>query len=324
MADKKIKLLITGGAGFIGSNLVEKYINDKRVKLIRVIDNLSNGYIENIKKYLNHPKVEFINGDIRDRQMCMSVCKGIDKISHQAALGSVPRSIEDPALSAEVNIIGTINILDAAVKCNVDRVILALSSSTYGDNQSLPKIEDKIGNPLSPYAITKFSIEQFVKVFEQLYGLNWIGIRYFNVFGPKQSPSNPYAAVIPIFCNASLNNKPIYVNGDGEQSRDFTYIANVIYMNDLALFTQNRLAINQIYNCACGKKTSLNQILEYLKKINNKELKINYVEERVGDVKHSLGSIRKAKNLLGYEPLVDVYSGLNKTMEYLKFNEKSI
>ena len=238
--DKKINLLITGGAGFIGSNLVEQFLEDERVGLVRVLDNLSNGYIENIQEFFDHPRFEFIEGDIRDYETCLKACEGIDKISHQAALGSVPRSIENPMQSTEVNILGTVNLMFAAVQQKVERIILAFSSSTYGDHPDLPKVEENIGNPLSPYAVTKAAIEQFADVFGKTYGLNWVGLRYFNVFGPRQSPSNPYAAVIPIFIKSIINEKDIHINGDGLTTRDFTYITNVVHMNSLALLHKRK------------------------------------------------------------------------------------
>jgi UDP-N-acetylglucosamine 4-epimerase len=313
----KTNILITGGAGFIGSNLVKYFLEDKRIGLIRVLDNLSNGYYENIKPFISHSKFEFIEGDIRDYETCLKACKNIDKISHQAALGSVPRSIEDPITSTDVNILGTVKILHAAVQEKVERVVLAFSSSTYGDHKALPKIEGIIGNPLSPYAITKSCIEQYSRVFSDIYGLDWIGLRYFNVFGPNQSPTNPYAAVIPIFCNAAINDLPININGDGNTSRDFTYIENVLKMNDLSLFTTNPDAINQTYNCACGKRTTLNELVEIISEITNKQLKINYKPERKGDVKHSLASIEKANKLLGYTPDIQIKEGLKRTIEHL-------
>lgn len=313
----KTNILITGGAGFIGSNLVKYFLDDERIGLIRVLDNLSNGYYENIKPFISHSKFEFIEGDIRDYETCLKACKNIDKISHQAALGSVPRSVEDPITSTDVNILGTVKILHAAVQEKVERVVLAFSSSTYGDHKALPKIEGIIGNPLSPYAITKSCIEQYSRVFSDIYGLDWVGLRYFNVFGPNQSPTNPYAAVIPIFCNAAINDLPININGDGNTSRDFTYIENVLRMNDLSLFTTNPDAINQTYNCACGKRTTLNELVEIISKITNKQLKINYKPERKGDVKHSLASIEKANKLLGYTPDIQINEGLKRTIEHL-------
>lgn len=320
--DKKINLLITGGAGFIGSNLVEHFLQDERVGLVRVLDNLSNGYIENIREFFDHPRFEFIEGDIRDYETCLKACKGIDKISHQAALGSVPRSIENPMQSAEVNILGTVNLMYAAVQQKVERIVLAFSSSTYGDHPNLPKVEENIGNPLSPYAVTKASIEQFADVFGKTYGLNWIGLRYFNVFGPKQNPDNPYAAVIPIFSKAFLTGEEIMVNGDGQTSRDFTYVQNAVIMNDLSLFTNSKDALNQIYNTACSNRISLNEMIDELSLIAHRKIHVNFGPERPGDVKHSEASIEKAKRLLGYVPEVNFQEGLRITYNYLKTNQK--
>mgnify|MGYP003705969525 CR=1 FL=1 len=315
--DKKINLLITGGAGFIGSNLVEHFLEDERVGLVRVLDNLSNGYIENIQEFFDHPRFEFIEGDIRDYETCLKACEGIHKISHQAALGSVPRSIENPMQSTEVNILGTVNLMYAAVQQKVDRIVLAFSSSTYGDHPDLPKVEDKIGNPLSPYAATKAAIEQFAEVFGRTYGLKWIGLRYFNVFGPKQNPNNPYAAVIPLFCKAFMEDSDIKIYGDGETSRDFTFIDNVVRMNNLSLFTIDPCALNQVYNTACNKRTSLNEVVAILESIFNKTIKVSYEQERAGDVRHSLASIDKARKLLNYEPIESINTGLKKTVNWL-------
>ncbi len=321
--DKKINLLITGGAGFIGSNLVEHFLEDDRVGLVRVLDNLSNGYIENIEEFFDHPKFEFIKGDIRDYNTCLKACEGIDKISHQAALGSVPRSIENPMQSTEVNILGTVNLMYAAVQHKVERIILAFSSSTYGDHPDLPKVEENIGNPLSPYAVTKAAIEQFADVFGKSYGMNWIGLRYFNVFGPKQSPDNPYAAVIPIFSKAFLEGNHLTINGDGETSRDFTYIKNVVLMNELALFTKRKDSLNQIYNTACGDRISLNTLVKSLQKITKTEIRVINGEERPGDVKHSMASTQKAEKYLGYKPIINFYQGLVETVNFLsKHHEK--
>ena len=316
--DKKINLLITGGAGFIGSNLVEHFLEDERVGLVRVLDNLSNGYIENIQEFFDHPRFEFIEGDIRDYETCLKACEGIHKISHQAALGSVPRSIENPMQSTEVNILGTVNLMYAAVQQKVERIILAFSSSTYGDHPDLPKVEDKIGNPLSPYAVTKASIEQFADVFGRTYGLSWIGLRYFNVFGPKQNPNNPYAAVIPLFCEAFLKGKSCTVNGDGLTSRDFTFVQNVIEMNSLALFTNNTAALNNVYNTATSERTTLKKLIEDLRKLTGNETTIIYGEERLGDVRHSLANISKAKHLLGYRVKYSFLEGLNETIKWYK------
>jgi len=315
---KKISLLITGGAGFIGSNLVESFLQDERVGLVRVLDNLSNGYIENIQEFFDHPRFEFMEGDIRDYETCLKACNGIDKISHQAALGSVPRSIENPMQSTEVNILGTVNLMYAAVQQKVERIVLAFSSSTYGDHPDLPKVEEKIGNPLSPYAVTKAAIEQFADVFGTTYGLKWIGLRYFNVFGPKQNPDNPYAAVIPIFSKAYLTNGQITVNGDGETSRDFTYVKNVVLMNELSLFTTEESALNNTYNVACADRISLNKMISMLKAITGSDVGINYGAERQGDVKHSEASIDKAKTLLDYQPSHTFSQGLKETIKWYK------
>ena len=322
--NKKVNLLITGGAGFIGSNLVEHFLDDERIGLVRVLDNLSNGYIANIEEFLNHPRFEFIEGDIRDFETCVKACKGIDKISHQAALGSVPRSIENPMLSTEVNILGTVNLMFAAVQEKVERIVLAFSSSTYGDHPSLPKVEEITGNPLSPYAVTKAAIEQFAEVFGKTYGLNWIGLRYFNVFGPKQSPDNPYAAVIPIFAKAFMQETMIKINGDGLNSRDFTFVDNIVKMNDLSLFVKDSNALSQIYNSACGDQISLNEMVEVMKRISGNEVSIVYGPERLGDVKHSRASINKAQDLLGYRPETRFEDGLIKTLKwYLEVYDKT-
>ena len=309
---KKIKLLITGGAGFIGSNLVAHFLEDERVSLVRVLDDLSNGYYDNIKEFEKHPQFEFIKGDICDYDTCLEATEGIDKITHQAALGSVPRSIENPMRSTEVNILGTVNMMHAAVKNNVERIILACSSSTYGDHPGLPKVEDKIGKPLSPYAVTKYSIEQFADVFQQTYGLDFVGLRYFNVFGPKQNPDNPYAAVIPIFCQAFIDDEQPTINGDGKTSRDFTFVDNAVQANDRALFTDNNEALNQIYNVACNDRTTLNEMVEALQEISGKNIKPKYGPERPGDVKHSEADISKIENLLEYKPKIYFKEGLKK------------
>jgi UDP-N-acetylglucosamine/UDP-N-acetylgalactosamine 4-epimerase len=322
--DKKSNLLITGGAGFIGSNLVEHFLEDDRVGLVRVLDNLSNGYIENIQEFFDHPRFEFIQGDIRDYETCLKACEGIDKISHQAALGSVPRSIENPMQSTEVNILGTVNLMYAAVQQNVERIILAFSSSTYGDHPDLPKVEENIGNPLSPYAVTKAAIEQFADVFGKTYGLNWIGLRYFNVFGPKQNPDNPYAAVIPIFAKAFLTDGEITVNGDGETSRDFTFVKNAVKMNDLSLFVNEQKALNQIYNTACADRISLNEMIQELSTLTGKNVKVNYGSFRKGDVRHSIASIKKAESLLDYHPTYSFNDGLKITLGWYKNMLKKI
>jgi UDP-N-acetylglucosamine/UDP-N-acetylgalactosamine 4-epimerase len=307
---EKKRIIITGGAGFIGSNLTEKLLNDDRVEKVRVIDDLSNGYYANIEEFEGNPRFEFVQADICDYPAMLELTKGFHLISHQAALGSVPRSIKDPMRSTQVNIDGTVNILFAAVQNKIDRVILACSSSTYGDSPTLPKVEDKIGRPLSPYAITKYAIELYADVFKKTYGLDYIGLRYFNVFGPKQSPDNPYAAVIPLFCKAFLEGRSPVINGDGSHSRDFTFVDNAVQANELALFTEKAEALNQIYNVACGEQTTLNEMIEILQEVSAKNIKPVYGPERPGDVKHSRADISKIKQLLGYQPNVFFRDGL--------------
>ena len=320
-----MKILVTGGAGFIGSNLVAHLLQNPQVELVRVLDNLATGSLNNMEEFKDHPKFEFIQGDIRNFETCMQACKDIDLISHQAALGSVPRSINDPLTTNEVNITGTLNIFTAAKENKIKRVVYAASSSTYGDHPGLPKVEDKIGNPLSPYAVTKYVNELYARVYANLYGLELIGLRYFNVFGPKQNPQGAYAAVIPLFVKAVLENEPPVINGDGEHSRDFTFVGNAVLANDRALFTSNQDAVNQVYNIAFGEQTSLNQLLEIIKELAGSDLTPKYGNERVGDVKHSLADISKAKDLLDYHPSVSVKDGMKTTFEwYSRQNHFSI
>jgi UDP-N-acetylglucosamine 4-epimerase len=311
-----INLLVTGGAGFIGSNLVEKYINDDRVSLVRVVDDLSNGYYENIAEFVGHPKFEFLKGDICDYSVCVEAMRGIHKVTHQAALGSVPRSIENPSRTNEVNVGGTVNILHAAKSAGVGRVVLAFSSSTYGDSPELPKVEERIGRPLSPYAVSKYAAELYAEVFARTYGLSYVGLRYFNIFGPRQNADNPYAAVIPIFCKAFLEDRQPHIHGDGSTSRDFTFVENALHANDLALFTENQEALNQVYNVACGEQVNLNEMVDMLRQITGKDLRAVHGPERAGDVKHSKADISKIKRFLGYAPQVRMYEGLKRVYEY--------
>jgi UDP-N-acetylglucosamine/UDP-N-acetylgalactosamine 4-epimerase len=311
----KKNILVTGGAGFIGSHLVDALLSDNRVNKVRVLDNLATGSLKNIDTFLTHPNFEFIEGDIRDYDTCLKACEGIDLIAHQAALGSVPRSINDPLTTNAVNITGTLNIFTAAKTQNINRVIYAASSSTYGDHPDLPKIEDNIGKPLSPYAVTKYVNELYAQVFYSTYGLNTIGLRYFNIFGPRQSPNGAYAAVIPLFIQCILNNERPKINGNGTHSRDFTYVDNAVQANILALFTENTDALNQIYNVACGERTSLNQLWQTLLDISNKSIEPIYAGERIGDVKNSLASIDKIKEHLGYEVTVNLKEGLVKILD---------
>ena len=313
-----MRILVTGGAGFIGSNLVEHLLSKPEVSLVRVLDNLATGALKNLEEFSTHAKFEFVEGDIREYKTCLQAVEGMDAISHQAALGSVPRSINDPLTTNDVNITGTLHVLTAAKEKRVKRVVYAASSSTYGDHPGLPKEEDKIGNPLSPYAVTKYVNELYAKVYASLYGLELIGLRYFNIFGPKQNPAGPYAAVVPLFINAVLANEPPTINGNGEHSRDFTYVQNAVAANELALFTANKEALNQVYNVACGEQTSLNQLFENIKAIAGSDLAPKYGPERQGDVRHSLAAINKAKQLLSYHPVANIKEGLKPTFDYYR------
>ena len=313
-----MRILITGGAGFIGSNLVAALLKDERVSLVRVLDNLATGSVANIEEFFSNKKFEFKEGDIRNYTTCLEATSGIDCISHQAALGSVPRSINDPLTTNEVNITGTLNIFNAAKENNCKRLVYAASSSTYGDHPGLPKVEDIIGNPLSPYAVTKYVNELYARVYSNLYGMEIIGLRYFNIFGPKQNPKGAYAAVIPLFAEALLKNVPPTINGDGNHSRDFTYVDNAVQANILSLFTNNKEAVNQVYNIACGHQTSLLELFNGLKKEAGSLLEPVHGPERKGDVKHSLADISKAKKYLGYNPLISVQEGLTKTFNWYK------
>lgn len=309
-------ILLTGGAGFIGSHIVDALLSDDRVGFVRVLDNLATGSRENIAHHLNDPRFEFLEGDIRDYQTCVAACANIDLICHQAALGSVPRSINDPLNSNAVNVTGTLNIFTAAKDSGIRRVVYAASSSTYGDHPVLPKVEDNIGNPLSPYAVTKLVNELYARVYASAYGMEFIGLRYFNIFGPRQSPNGPYAAVIPLFAQALIEGRSPAINGDGSISRDFTYVDNAVHANLLALFTENPDAVNQVYNIACGKQTSLLELFEGLKSQIGSAILPVFGPERKGDVKHSLADISKAERLLDYQVRVGIEEGLRRTMNW--------
>jgi UDP-N-acetylglucosamine/UDP-N-acetylgalactosamine 4-epimerase len=306
------KFLITGGAGFIGSNLVE-YLLKYNAGHVRVLDNLSNGYFENIKSFIGLPNFEFIEGDIRDIETCKLALDGIHYVSHQAALGSVPRSINDPILTSEVNISGFLNILTAAKdQSTVKRMVYAASSSTYGDSQILPKTENVIGKPLSPYAVTKLVNEIYAEVFSKVYGFHTIGLRYFNVFGPNQSPDNPYAAVIPLFIKAAGEGKSPIIFGDGETSRDFTFVENVVQANIKSLLKNDILNEPIILNIACGRRTSLNDLWKVIARLSDvEEIRPEYLPERRGDIKDSLADITKAAQYLNYDPSFDVEKGIS-------------
>jgi len=305
-----MKVLITGGAGFIGSNIVDTLLKDQRVSAVRVLDNLSTGFERNISEFIHDKKFEFIKGDITDYDTCYSATKGINLISHQAALGSVPRSLKDPLTTNNVNVSGTLNIFHAAVQNKVKRVVFAASSSTYGDSEGLPKIEHSIGNPLSPYAVTKYVNELYASVFARSYNFQFIGLRYFNIFGPKQDPNGAYAAVIPLFFKTAIDNQSPTINGDGSNSRDFTFVQNAVNANILSLFTESQKAVNQIYNIATGQRITLNELWSMIKSITSSSSVANYGPERQGDIPHSLADISKARTLLNYESPIQANAGL--------------
>lgn len=312
------KVLVTGGAGFIGSNLAEALL--KRRHVVRVLDDFSTGKRENLIFGKEYPSLEILEGDIRDLPTCKKAIKGVEYIFHQAALPSVQRSVEDPETSNAVNVGGTLNILLAAKEKGVKRVIYASSSSIYGDTPTLPKHEEMPPHPLSPYALQKYIGEQYCRLFNQLYGLDSVSLRYFNIFGPKQDPNSIYSAVIPRFIDALLHDRPPIVFGDGEQSRDFTFIENVVQANLLAMSATH--LHGEAMNIACGKRISLNQLLKILKKILGSKLAPIYQEPRKGDVRHSLADIHKSKKIINYMPKVGTEEGLNKTVEFFQKLEK--
>ncbi len=315
-----LHILITGGAGFIGSNLCEVLLHNGNK--VRCLDNFATGKKENINAFLSNSNFEFLEGDIRNYEDCMDACKEVDFVLHQAALGSVPRSIKDPITSNAVNIGGFLNMLVAARDSGVKRFIYAASSSTYGDSKELPKVEENIGKPLSPYAITKYVNELYAEIFSNTYGLETIGLRYFNVFGRRQDPNGAYAAVIPKFVMQLMKHRSPVINGDGTFSRDFTYIDNVIEMNIRAMLTEDKKALNTVYNVAYGERTNLNELVTLLKNYLSKydpaiaNIDPEYGPERAGDVPHSLASIEKAKRLLGYDPGFDMKSGLQEAVKW--------
>lgn len=315
-----MRILVTGGAGFIGSNLVHALMNDDHITAVKVLDNLETGRFANLSAFKNHSKFEFIEGDIRNYAICLGATEGIDIISHQAALGSVPRSIKDPITTHEVNATGSLNIFNAARENNIKRVVYAASSSTYGDHPGLPKVEDKIGSPISPYGVTKLVNELYAKVFAELYEMEFIGLRYFNVYGPHQNPAGPYAAVIPLFIKSILDNNSPVINGAGDSSRDFTFVEDVVQANLLAMFTENIEAVNQVYNIAKGEQTTLNALFDMLKEISGKDIHAIHGPERDGDIKHSLADVSKARKLLGYNPSTSPGDGLRKTFDWYKKN----
>ncbi|WP_245946316.1 SDR family oxidoreductase [Marinirhabdus gelatinilytica] len=311
--------LVTGGAGFIGSNLVA-YLLKYNAKRVRVLDNFATGFRENLSAFQSNPAFELVEGDIRDLETCKRAMEGIDYVSHQAALGSVPRSINDPITSNDVNVSGFLNMLVAQKESDtVKRLVYAASSSTYGDSKNLPKVEDTIGKPLSPYAVTKLVNELYADVFYKTYQTQTIGLRYFNVFGPNQSPTGAYAAVIPLFMQALKDGKSPTIHGDGEQTRDFTFVENAVQANIKALFAGDK-AVNEVFNVAFGERISLNTLWENLQQISDKKLKATYGPPRKGDVRDSLANIDKARGLIGYDPLFSVKDGLLLTWEQFSKN----
>lgn len=312
----KSTFLITGGAGFIGSNIVT-YLMKHNVGKVVVLDNLSNGYKSNIEQFIDQPNFEFIEGDITDIEICKLAMVGVDYISHQAALGSVPRSIENPLATHLANATGFLNVLTAAKESNVKRVVFASSSSVYGDSKELPKVEANIGRQLSPYAVSKHTKELYAKVFADVYGLDVIGLRYFNIFGPNQNPAGPYAAAIPLFMDAVLKNKSPFINGDGEQSRDFTFVENAVQANIKALFSLNEVK-GQIVNIACGGRVTINELFHSIRDIVGNDVQAIYREDRLGDVKDSLANISLAEELIDYNPEFGIDDGLKITIDWFK------
>ncbi|MBO9594266.1 MAG: SDR family oxidoreductase [Niabella sp.] len=319
MEEKKI-ILITGGAGFIGSNLAEHFL--ARGYVVRVLDNFSTGHRHNIDPFLSNKNFQLIEGDIREPETCKVAATGVSYVLHQAALGSVPRSIKDPVTTNAVNVSGFLNMLVAARDAGVTRFIYAASSSTYGDSESLPKIEEKIGRPLSPYAITKYVNELYADIFSRTYGLQTIGLRYFNVFGRRQDPNGAYAAVIPLFVRKFIKLESPTINGTGDYSRDFTYVDNVIQMNEIAMLTNNPAATNTVYNTAVGDRTTLNDLVKWLKLYLSeynpaiKDVPVVYGPGREGDIPHSHASVEKAKTLLGYQPTHTIQEGLKEATKW--------
>ena len=314
---KNLSFLVSGGAGFIGSHIAEYLLKNDAGK-VRVIDNFSNGFQSNLDILRSYNNFEFIEGDIRDFESCKKACEGIDYVSHQAALGSVPRSIKDPSSTNDVNVGGFVNILKAAVENKVKQFAYASSSSVYGDEPTLPKKEERIGNCLSPYAVSKRADELYADVFGKAYGIPVLGFRYFNIFGPRQDPDGPYAAVIPLFVKAIMKNSSAFINGDGEQTRDFTFVENAVQVNIKGMLTDNEEAKNKVYNVAVGENYSVNFLYSYIRDYLHSDVKAIHRETREGDIRNSLADISLAKNLLGYQPTTKFESGLIKTIEYFK------
>ncbi|MBK7885410.1 MAG: SDR family oxidoreductase [Chitinophagaceae bacterium] len=309
--------LVTGGAGFIGGHIAE-YLLKSGAKNVRVLDNLVNGFQKNLDILRQYSAFEFMEGDIRNPEICQQACSGMDYVSHQAALGSVPRSINEPVYFNEVNVGGFVNMLKAAVDNSVKNFVYASSSSVYGDEETLPKAENKVGNCLSPYAATKKANELYAQVFADVYGINIMGFRYFNIFGPRQDPDGAYAAVIPLFVKGIINKTPVYINGDGEQTRDFTFVDNAVQVNIKGMLTDNGAAFNKVYNVAVGENFTINYLYKVCAKYLNSDFEATYREPRTGDIRNSLADISLAKELLGYLPTKKFEDGLIETVQFFK------
>jgi UDP-N-acetylglucosamine 4-epimerase len=313
----QLSFLVTGGAGFIGSNIVE-YLLKYGAKKVRVLDNLATGRLSNFDGFKDNTAFEFIKGDIRDLDTCRKACEGINYISHQAALGSVPRSIKEPENTNAVNVDGFVNMLIAAKDEEVSRFVYASSSSVYGDEKSLPKVEEKIGSPLSPYAVSKYTNELYGKVFQNVYGLQVVGLRYFNIFGPRQDPNGEYAAVIPLFVSKIMKRETVFIDGDGEQTRDFTFVENAVQANVKAMLTDNAEVAGNVFNIAVGANFSVNQLYNQTQKLLASDHKATYRAARTGDIRNSLADILKAQRLFNYDPKFYFDQGLAITVSYFK------
>jgi UDP-N-acetylglucosamine 4-epimerase len=315
LSDKRF--LVTGGAGFVGSHIVEYLLQHGAAK-VRVLDNLATGSERNIEPFSAYPAFEFLPGDIRNEAICRDACAGIDYVTHQAALGSVPRSVKDPITSNEVNVSGFVNMITAAKDAGVKSFVYASSSSVYGDEPNLPKVESRVGNPLSPYAVTKKTNELYATVFAQLFGMRTMGLRYFNIFGPRQDPNGPYAAVIPLFVSGILKGTPVFINGDGEQTRDFTYVDNAVQANIRAMLCTSDAAFGEAYNIAVGENFSVNFLYESIRSLLGREHQPTYRAAREGDIRNSLADISKAQRLIGYQPTRRFMDGLADTVAYFR------
>jgi UDP-N-acetylglucosamine 4-epimerase len=314
--EKKVNIVVTGGAGFIGSNLVNALLQDSRVGLVRVLDDFSNGKRKNLSQWADHPQLEVLEGDIRDFSICKRACEGMDAISHQAALGSVPRSVKDPLTTHDVNVNGTVNVFTAAKETRIKNIVYASSSSVYGDSITLPKKEEHIGNLLSPYALSKSIAEQYALMYARSYGMTFTGLRYFNIFGPNQDPEGPYAAVIPLFLKAIREGVAPQIFGDGEQSRDFTYVSNAVQANIKGLFNENKRGQANVYNIACGYRITVNELWKALTVVSGAAGSPVHLPMREGDIPHSLADISKAKADLNFIPDTSFQDGLKKTYDW--------